>query len=92
MHDNRQSAKAARAIDGQSVYSMEIANVAQKYHPDEFKIILGRYTKKINYGTVVQLCTVRNKRKLSAKKYKGVGHMPAVMQRVQSEVHLGSVI
>ena len=29
-------------------------------------------TKKIGYGTVVQLCTLRNKRKLSAKRYKGV--------------------
>lgn len=29
-------------------------------------------TKKLSYGTVVQLCTIRNKRKLSAKRYKGV--------------------
>lgn len=29
-------------------------------------------TNKISYGTVVQLCTIRNKRKLSAKRYKGV--------------------
>lgn len=29
-------------------------------------------TIKISYGTVVQLCTVRNKRKLSAKRYKGI--------------------
>ena len=29
-------------------------------------------TSKISYGTVVQLCTVRNKRKLSAKRYKRI--------------------
>ena len=29
-------------------------------------------TSKISYGTVVQLCTVRNKKKLSAKRYKGI--------------------
>lgn len=29
-------------------------------------------TNKISYGTVVQLCTIRNKRKLSAKRYKGI--------------------
>jgi len=29
-------------------------------------------TKKISYGTVVQLCTIRNKRKLSSKRYKGL--------------------
>ena len=31
-----------------------------------------KYQTKIGYGTVVQLCTIRNKRKLSAKRYKGV--------------------
>ena len=29
-------------------------------------------TKNISYGTVVQLCTIRNKRKLSSKRYKGL--------------------
>ena len=29
-------------------------------------------TKRISYGTVVQLCTIRNRRKLSAKRYKGI--------------------
>ena len=31
-----------------------------------------KYNSKIGYGTVVQLCVVRNKRKLSSKRYKGV--------------------
>ena len=30
-----------------------------------------KYDTKIGYGTVVQMCVVRNKRKLSAKRYKG---------------------
>ena len=31
-----------------------------------------KYDAKIGYGTIVQLCVVRNKRKLSSKRYKGV--------------------
>ena len=31
-----------------------------------------KYNAKIGYGTIVQVCVVRNKRKLSAKRYKGV--------------------
>ena len=31
-----------------------------------------KYKRKIGYGTIVQLCVVRNKRRLSAKRYKGV--------------------
>ena len=31
-----------------------------------------KYNTKIGYGTVVQLCVVRNKRKLSSKRYKNV--------------------
>jgi len=34
-----------------------------------------KYKTKIGYGTVVQLCVVRNKRKLSAKRYKGVAQV-----------------
>ena len=32
-----------------------------------------KYQTKISYGTVVQLCTVKNKHRISAKRYKGVG-------------------
>ncbi|XP_028517481.1 uncharacterized protein LOC114575920 [Exaiptasia diaphana] len=31
-----------------------------------------KYKSKIGYGTIVQLCVVRNKRKLSSKRYKGI--------------------
>ena len=31
-----------------------------------------KYWCKIGYGTVVQLCVVRSKRRISAKRYKGV--------------------
>ena len=31
-----------------------------------------KYNTKIGYGTIVQMCVVRNKRKLSAKRYRGV--------------------
>ena len=31
-----------------------------------------KYHTKFGYGTIVQLCVVRNKRRLSAKQYKGV--------------------
>ncbi|CAB3977095.1 Chromatin modification-related YNG2 [Paramuricea clavata] len=31
-----------------------------------------KYNRKIGYGTVVQLCVVRNKRRISAKRYKGI--------------------
>lgn len=34
-----------------------------------------KYNAKIGYGTVVQLCTVRNKRKLSASRYHGVARV-----------------
>ncbi|CAB3995395.1 Hypothetical predicted protein, partial [Paramuricea clavata] len=30
-----------------------------------------KYNTKIGYGTIVQMCVVRNRRKLSAKRYKG---------------------
>ena len=30
------------------------------------------YNTSISYGTVVQLCAVRNKRRISAKRYKGI--------------------
>ena len=33
------------------------------------------YNEKISYGTVVQLCIPRNKRKLSRKRYKGVANI-----------------
>ena len=33
------------------------------------------YQRKISYGTVVQLCCARNKRRLSAKRYKGVAQV-----------------
>ena len=31
-----------------------------------------KYKTKIGYGTIVQLCVVRNKRQISAKRYKGI--------------------
>ena len=30
------------------------------------------YKRKFSFGTIVQLCVARNKRRLSAKRYKGV--------------------
>jgi len=33
------------------------------------------YKEKISYGTVVQLCVARNKRKLSSKRYKGIANI-----------------
>lgn len=34
-----------------------------------------KYSEKLGYGTIVQMCVVRNKRKLSAKRYKGVARV-----------------
>ena len=37
--------------------------------------LIAHYGEKISYGTVVQLCISRNKRKLSTKRYKGVANI-----------------
>ena len=37
--------------------------------------LIEHYGEKISYGTVVQLCVPRNKRKLSRKRYKGVANI-----------------
>lgn len=34
-----------------------------------------KYNTKFSYGTIVQLCVARNKRRKSAKNYKGVAHV-----------------
>ena len=37
------------------------------------KFLEEKYRTKFGHGTIVQLCVARNHRKLSAKRYKGVG-------------------
>ena len=39
------------------------------------KYVNDKYNAKIGYGTIVQLCTVRNKRKLSAARYHSVARV-----------------
>ena len=34
-----------------------------------------KYETKFGYGTIVQLCVARNRRKLSSKRYKGVAQV-----------------
>ena len=46
------------------------------------------YNRKFSYGTVVQLCAVRNRRCLSAKRYEGVAqsHQSSSKKRIHVEV------
>ena len=55
------------------------------------------YQRKISYGTVVQLCCARNKRRLSAKRYKGVHRSPVdvlakVLNSVTTLISIGALL
>ncbi|CAB4016500.1 Hypothetical predicted protein [Paramuricea clavata] len=67
-------------IDGESVFSESDSEEIED-HDEEFtqwckngekRIQAEKYSCKISYGTVVQLCVIRSKRRLSAKRYKGI--------------------
>lgn len=47
-----------------------------------------KYSTKFGYGTVVQLCSVHNKRKLSSKRYWGAAHIVSRLARKDFNVKL----
>ena len=47
-----------------------------------------KYNTKLGYGTVVQLCVVRNKHRLSAKRYKGVARITCRRSRKSFSVRM----
>ena len=47
-----------------------------------------KYKHKFSYGTVVQLCIARNKRRLSARRYKGVAHVTSRRARKGFQLRL----
>lgn len=51
------------------------------------------YKRAISYGTVVQLCCARNKRRLSAKRYRGVAQdLARVLNFALIQINIGALL
>ncbi|XP_068761299.1 uncharacterized protein [Montipora capricornis] len=69
-------------FDGNRTRGKQVTYKAIQDHLQE------KYSCKIGYGTVVQLCVVRSKRRISAKRYKGVAKVTCRKSRKGFSVKL----